>query len=87
MNWEPVLATTRDLLIFNSYIPHRSGPNTTDNHRRIYYFTFNFEEEGDFYQQYIAKKRNELPPDIEKDPTKNYNINNKYNLGNPVTYN
>jgi 2-aminoethylphosphonate dioxygenase len=84
--WDHLLSNPSDLLIFNSFIPHRSGPNITNNHRRIYYFTFNKESEGNYYNEYYKKKRELLPPDIEKDLSKNYNINNKYNLGNPVTY-
>ena len=48
------------------------------------YFTFNKLDEGNYYGAYFDKKRKEMPPDFERDPNKTYNINNKYNLANPI---
>ena len=41
---------------------------------------------GKNYEDYFKKKREMLPPDIEKDNTKVYNQNSKYNLANPISY-
>jgi ectoine hydroxylase-related dioxygenase (phytanoyl-CoA dioxygenase family) len=84
MNWEPILATPRDLLLFDSFVPHRSDINKTKNPRRIFYFTFNKEKEGDYYEKYFSKKRKEFPPDCEREEGINYNLNCKYNLANPM---
>jgi 2-aminoethylphosphonate dioxygenase len=84
-NWEHVLTSPRDLLMFDSYVPHRSDENSTPNDRRIFYLTYNPAEDGDFYLDYIRKKREVLPPDIEREEGKDYNIGGtKYNLANPI---
>jgi 2-aminoethylphosphonate dioxygenase len=83
--WEYVPTTPRDVLIFDSYVPHRSFENKTEDPRRIFYFTYNSKEYGDLYNKYLVKKRIEFPPDIERDKDKTYNVfNNKYNLANPI---
>ena len=84
--WNPILSGVQDLVIFDSYTPHKSEANTSNNSRRILYFTFNKESEGNHYETYFKKKRAMLPPDIECDPNKDYNLNSKYNLGNPISY-
>ena len=83
--WEKVPTTPRDVFIFSSFAPHRSGPNCSDGARRIFYFTFNKKCEGNHYDQYIKDKREEFPPDIEREEGKEYKIlGNKYNLANPI---
>ena len=83
LNWEYVETTPSDLVIFNSYVPHKSEKNNSNNARRIMYFTFNSKKEGDFYEEYNKKKREYFPPNIER--TKEFNFkNNKYNLANPI---
>lgn len=82
--WEYLETTPRDLLIFDSFIPHKSDKNTTDKSRSIFYFTYNKLEEGDHYQKYITHKRQYFPPPIERDNLEIKIENNKYNLGNPI---
>lgn len=85
LSWEEIETTPQDLLIFDSFAPHRSKANQTDSSRRIFYFTYNTKEDGEFYQDYIKKKREFLPPDIERVEGKKYNYKNtKYNLANPI---
>ena len=84
INWKHIETTPRDILIFDSYAPHRSGPNNTKNNRRIFYFTYNEDKYGDLYDSYLKKKREEFPPDIERDNKKINILNNKYNLANPI---
>ena len=82
-DWQYLETTSSDLLIFDSFIPHRSYKNNTDNSRSIFYFTYNKSNEGDFYNQYVSNKKKYFPPPNER--TNNVNIiNNKYNLGNPL---
>lgn len=83
LDWKFVTTTPRDILIFDSFAPHRSGDNTTDNCRRIFYFTYNKKEEGSFYYDYIKRKRVEFPPDIERIPGVDYK-GGRYNLANPI---
>ena len=61
-----------DAIFFNSYAPHRSGPNMTNEKRRVLYVTYNAASEGDHRQEYYADKRLSYPPDIERESNKKY---------------
>ncbi len=61
-----------DVVFFDSYAPHGSGPNLTDEPRRILYITYNRASDGDHRARYYADKRRSFPPDIERDPDKEY---------------
>lgn len=61
-----------DAVFFDSFIPHRSGPNLTDKPRRVLYVTYNRLSEGDHRQQYYADKRLSYPPDCEREAGKTY---------------
>lgn len=85
LKWVPATSTPRDILLFDSYVPHRSHGNRTDGSRRIFYFTFNEEKFGDLYDTYLKQKRKEFPPDIERTDDDSVKIEgNKYNLANPM---
>lgn len=84
--WEPITTEPGDVLLFDSYIPHRSGKNRTDKPRRAYYITYNRASEGDFRDQYYADKRDNFPPEIERVPGRDYSKGaGIYNVGNPIT--
>ena len=68
----PVHCQPGDAVFFDSYAPHRSMPNTTSKARRVLYITFNKASEGDHRAQYYADKRKSFPPDIERDPDRDY---------------
>lgn len=61
-----------DALLFDSFIPHRSGPNTTHRPRRVLYVTYNRLTDGDSRRRYYADKRASYPPDCEREPGKSY---------------
>jgi len=63
-----------DAVFFDSYAPHRSSPNKTDQARRVLYITFNKASDGDHRAQYYTDKRRNYPPDIERDPNKDYSF-------------
>ena len=84
MDWTKVETTPRDIVLFDSYAPHRSQANKSDNQRRIYYMTYNKEIDGNFYEDYFAKKRKEFPPDFEREEGQTFNKKSKYNLANPI---
>ncbi len=63
-----------DAVFFDSFAPHRSQPNRTDEARRVLYITYNKASEGDSREQYYAEKRRNYPPDIERDPDKDYSF-------------
>jgi len=70
--YRPVHCKPGDAVFFDSYAPHRSLPNKTEQSRRVLYITFNAASEGDHRVQYYADKRKNYPPDIERDPNRNY---------------
>ena len=68
----PVPTQPGDVVFFDSYTPHASGPNLTAEPRRVLYITYNRLSAGDHRARYYADKRQNFPPDIERDPTKTY---------------
>jgi len=61
-----------DVAFFDCYAPHASEPNMTDQTRRIYYATYNRLSDGEHMAQYYADKHKNFPPDIDRDPDKEY---------------
>ena len=61
-----------DVAFFDSYAPHASEPNMSDKIRRLYFATYNRLSEGDHSARYYADKRKSFPPDIEREPGKEY---------------
>ncbi|MFI5007860.1 MAG: phytanoyl-CoA dioxygenase family protein [Solirubrobacterales bacterium] len=61
-----------DTVFFDSFVPHRSGPNLSDEPRRVLYVTYNRLAEGDHRAQYYADKRKNYPPDVEREPGQQY---------------
>ena len=61
-----------DAVFFDSYTPHRSDPNLTDASRRVLYVTYNKLSDGDHRAKYYADKRLSYPPDIEREPGREY---------------
>lgn len=72
MNFVSYPTKPGDAMFFDSYAPHRSGPNLTDSARRVLYVTYNKASDGDHRVQYFADKRKNFPPDIERAPGERY---------------
>jgi len=72
LKWITVPTEPGDVLFFDSYVPHRSGPNDTDKPRRVLYSTYAKAAEGDFRDRYYADKRKSFPPDCEREEGKKY---------------
>lgn len=72
IEWRAIEAAPGDAVFFDSYVPHRSGPNRTDTQRRVLYYTYNQSSVGDHLRQYYADKRQSYPPDIEREAGKEY---------------
>lgn len=70
--WELVPTKPGDIVFFDSFVPHKSGPNPSDKPRRVVYTTYAKASEGDYRKRYYAEKRVSFPPDVERDPTKSY---------------
>lgn len=88
LDWQPLEAQPGDLILFDSYMPHRSGPNTTTGPRRAYYVTFNRASDGDVREAYFARKRRAFPPECERVPGQELAPDDPdaaaFNLGNPI---
>jgi ectoine hydroxylase-related dioxygenase (phytanoyl-CoA dioxygenase family) len=72
VQYVPVHCQPGDAVFFDSYAPHRSAPNRTDKARRVLYITYNKASQGDSRAKYYADKRRNYPPDIEREPDKDY---------------
>ena len=82
--WDPVLAVPGDLIVFDSFVPHRSGPNHSGGPRRAHYVTYNRRSDGDRRADYYARKRELFPQECERKPGVDYaRIGAQFNLGNP----
>jgi hypothetical protein len=81
---EPLLAAPGDAIVFDAWVPHRSGPNRSAGPRRSYYLTFNPASAGDHRAEYYARKRACFPPEYERVPGVDYAARGRqFNLGNP----
>ena len=82
-DWVPLETNAGDLVVFGSYLPHRSGINSTNHSGRALYATYNRFLDGKWREQYFSKKREEFPPEIERRKDANYGPG-IFNLGNPI---
>lgn len=72
VTFQPCPTEPGDVVIFDSYVPHRSEPNRTGKDRRVYFATYNRLSEGDHLAAYYADKHASFPPDVDRDPDKEY---------------
>jgi len=72
LEWEPVPTQPGDILLFDSFVPHRSGPNLSSRPRRALYLTYNMRSQGECRDQYYVDKRKNYPPDIEREAGRVY---------------
>ena len=66
MKFEMVPTEIGDILFFDHFTPHQSKPNNSDKPRSNIYLTYNLLSEGDHRNEYLNRKRRELPPDNER---------------------
>jgi 2-aminoethylphosphonate dioxygenase len=57
LEWWPIPAQAGDVVIFDSFIPHRSKRNQSSQPRRALFLTYNIAESGDWYDYYYQMKR------------------------------
>lgn len=79
--YEPCLTNCGDIIIFDSFIPHKSFINKSNNSRIIIYFTYILSNSKfeNVYEKYHEDKFQNNPPDIYKDPNKKYRSGNTFN--------
>ena len=56
LDWISCPTNFGDIVLFNSYIPHRSGPNKMNEPRKALYLTYNNSEEGYLRDEYYKQK-------------------------------
>jgi len=61
-----------DVIFFDSFVPHASKPNFTEEQRRVLYLTYNLAEHGDLRVRYFADKHASFPPDVDRDGSQTY---------------
>ncbi|KDN53584.1 PhyH-domain-containing protein [Tilletiaria anomala UBC 951] len=85
--WILVPLKPGDVLIFGSYLAHRSGPNSSSNPRAAIYATFNaVSDGGDRFAEYYINRRAEWPPMHEREEGKDYSLGAlRYGFGSPMT--
>ncbi len=85
--WTPIECKSSDVILFDSYLPHYSEPNRTNQARRALFITYNKAAEGGSKRlEYYQDKRAKFPPDCERDPNKDYSAGAAiYNVANPIT--
>ncbi len=85
LEWRPLPTEPGDVVLFDSYVPHRSGPNRSGASRRALYVTYNGLSEGDRRADYYARKRRAFPPECERGPDHEPSEESRlFNLGNPI---
>ncbi len=85
LDWQPLATEPGDVVLFDSYVPHRSGPNRSREPRRALYVTYNGVSQGDRRADYYARKRRVFPPECERDPGAPLPEESRiFNLGNPI---
>ena len=83
--WRPLEVDAGDVVFFDSYIPHRSPPNTSEDARRATYITYNRLAEGEVRERYFEEKRRAFPPECERVDGVDYSqAGGTFNLGNPI---
>jgi 2-aminoethylphosphonate dioxygenase len=55
--WRPLETGPSDLVLFDSFVPHRSSVNGTNAPRRALFVTFASKDAGDWYDRYYQAKR------------------------------
>jgi ectoine hydroxylase-related dioxygenase (phytanoyl-CoA dioxygenase family) len=81
-DWQAVSMNPGDVLFFDSYIFHKSNPNTSNLPRRAILATYNKAMEGSFRNNYFELKRKYFPPENERLSEVNY-TDNPFNHYNP----
>ena len=72
IDFVPCPTSPGDTVFFDSFVPHRSGPNLSNEPRRVLYVTYSRLAEGDHRAQYYADKRKSYPPDVEREAGRQY---------------
>ncbi len=79
------LTRTGELLIFGSYLAHRSGANNSNSDRKAIYATYNCKKEGDLHDDYYADRAKLWPPTHKRVQGEKYEEGSlRYGFGSPM---
>ncbi|KAJ5462094.1 Phytanoyl-CoA dioxygenase [Penicillium daleae] len=74
-----------DILVFGSYLAHRSGANTSSKDRRAIYATYNCATEGDLHDEYYADRQKLWPATHMRKEGESYEEGRtRYAFGTPM---
>ncbi|KAA8646347.1 hypothetical protein EYZ11_011345 [Aspergillus tanneri] len=74
-----------DILVFGSYLAHRSGANRSSKDRRAIYATYNCKAEGDLHDQYYEDRRKLWPATHMRKEGESYEEGRmRYGYGSPM---
>ncbi|KAK7457919.1 hypothetical protein VKT23_010266 [Stygiomarasmius scandens] len=84
--WTPVPLSTGEMLIFGSYLAHRSSTNNSDEGRAAIYATYNaLSDGGDTRREYYANRRKLWPPTADRIAGERYEEGARlYGFGSPM---
>lgn len=83
--WAPVELAPGELLVFGSYLAHRSGANMSNKDRKAIYATYNCKREGDLHDDYYKDRAQEWPAThMRKEGEKYEKGSLRYGFGSPM---
>ena len=84
-NWTPCELQAGELLVFGSYLAHRSGANRSQVDRKAVYATYNSAREGDLYEDYYKDRAKEWPATHMRKAGEEYAAGAiRYGFGSPM---
>jgi len=85
-NWTSVPLQPGDILIFGSFLAHRSAANHSNFPRAAIYATYNAASDGgDKHDEYYIDRRQHWPPTSEREKGKDYSLGAlRYGFGSPM---
>lgn len=84
-NSDTDLNNAGDILVFGSYLAHRSGKNLSGKDRRAIYATYNCKAEGDLHDDYYEDRRKLWPPTHLREEGEAYEEGRlRYGYGSPM---
>jgi ectoine hydroxylase-related dioxygenase (phytanoyl-CoA dioxygenase family) len=73
------------MLVFGSYLAHRSGANNSSTDRNAIYATYNCESEGDLHDEYYADRMKLWPATHQRQEGARYEEGAlRYGFGSPM---
>ncbi|KFX94691.1 hypothetical protein V495_04854 [Pseudogymnoascus sp. VKM F-4514 (FW-929)] len=83
--WLPVELEAGQILIFGSYLAHRSGANKSSSDRKAIYATYNCKSEGDLHDEYYADRAKLWPATHKRQEGVKYEEGAlRYGFGSPM---